>query len=66
MSTDKKSKNVRLDNDVMQTLAESRKGFESPNDCIKRLLSKNPCNSETEEQTKEKEQEPNEEKSLEK
>ena len=33
---------VRISDDTMQKLATSRNGFESPNDCINRLLSKNP------------------------
>ena len=32
------SKTVRLDKELMDTLAEKRKGFETPSDCIKRLL----------------------------
>jgi len=39
MANNQKTKNVRLDNDVMKTLAKARQGFESPNDCLKRLLS---------------------------
>ena len=32
------SKSVRLDKEVIDTLAEKRVGFETPNDCLKRLL----------------------------
>lgn len=39
MTNEQKSKNVRLDNDVITTLASVRRGFETPNDCLKRLLS---------------------------
>ena len=39
MPSEKKSKNVRLDNDVINSLAKTRLGFESPNDCLRRLLS---------------------------
>ena len=39
MANNQKTKNVRLDNDVMKTLAKARQDFESPNDCLKRLLS---------------------------
>ena len=42
---------VRVSPDTMKKLAKTRNGFESPNDCINRLLSKNPCKSETKEQT---------------
>ena len=40
---DNKPKTVRLDSEVMEELAKKRNGFETPNDCIKRLLGKNPC-----------------------
>ena len=39
MAAEKKSKNVRLDNDVIKSLAKTRQGFESPKDCLRRLLS---------------------------
>ena len=32
------SKTVRLDKDVIETLADKREGFETPNECLKRLL----------------------------
>jgi hypothetical protein len=32
------TKAVRLDKDIMNTLAEKREGFETPNECLKRLL----------------------------
>ena len=32
------SKTVRLDKELMDSLAEQREGFETPNDCLKRLL----------------------------
>jgi len=32
------SKTVRLDKELMDSLAEEREGFETPNDCLKRLL----------------------------
>ncbi len=38
-----KPKTVRLDSEVMEELAQRRNGFETPNDCIKRLLGKDPC-----------------------
>jgi len=38
-----KPKTVRLDSEVMEELSQRRNGFETPNDCIKRLLGKNPC-----------------------
>lgn len=36
---------VRISKDTMEKLAEKRAGWESPDDCINRLLSGNPCNS---------------------
>ena len=33
------TKTVRLDEEVINTLAKQRCGFESPNDCLKRILS---------------------------
>jgi len=39
------TKAVRLDEDVMDTLAKNREGFETPNECLKRLLDGHkPCN----------------------
>ncbi len=32
------SKTVRLEKEVIDILAKERKGFETPNDCLKRLL----------------------------
>jgi len=32
------SKAIRVDNDLMETLADKREGFETPNECLKRLL----------------------------
>ena len=32
------TKAVRLDSELMDTLAQERKGFETPNECLKRLL----------------------------
>ena len=57
---DNKPKTVRLDSEVMEELSERRNGFETPNDCIKRLLGKNPCKESTknnEEDEEENEQE---------
>jgi len=41
------SKTVRLDKELMDSLAEEREGFETPNDCLKRLLNgkSRPCTS---------------------
>lgn len=40
------TKTVRLDEDVMKTLADKREGFETPSDCLKRLLNdKRKCHS---------------------
>ena len=41
MST--QTKTVRLDKEVMNTLAENREGFETPNECLKRLLNQRGC-----------------------
>ena len=35
------SKAIRIDNELMDTLAEKREGFETPNECLKRLLNGN-------------------------
>jgi len=37
------TKAVRLDNELMSTLAEEREGFETPNECLKRLLTQRGC-----------------------
>ena len=37
------SKQIRVDSEVMKELAKKRNGFETPNECIKRLLGENPC-----------------------
>jgi len=37
------TKSVRLDNELMNTLAEQRNGFETPNECLKRLLTQHGC-----------------------
>ena len=37
------SKSVRLDKEVIDTLAEKRVGFETPNECLKRLLDQKSC-----------------------
>lgn len=34
---------VRITKEAMDELAKRAKPFESPSDCLKRLLSKNPC-----------------------
>ncbi len=36
-------KSVRLDKEVMDTLADNREGFETPNECLKRLLTQRGC-----------------------
>ena len=40
---------VRISPEVMEKLAKEREGFESPNDCINRVLSQNPCKKEMKE-----------------
>ena len=47
------SKLVRVSPDTMAKLAKARNGFESPNDCMNRLLSQNPCKSEKKESDEE-------------
>ncbi len=42
-------KPVRMSEEVMEKLAKVRNGFETPSDCINRLLSQNPCKSEKKE-----------------
>jgi len=37
------AKTVRLDKEVMNTLADNREGFETPNECLKRLLNQRGC-----------------------
>ena len=39
------TKAVRLDSELMKTLAKEREGFETPNECLKRLLNgkSTPC-----------------------
>lgn len=37
------TKSVRLDKELIDTLAEKRVGFETPNDCLKRLLNQKSC-----------------------
>ncbi len=37
------TKAVRLDSELMDTLAEQRNGFETPNECLKRLLTQHGC-----------------------
>ena len=49
---------VRVSDDTMQKLAKKRNGFESPNECINRLLSQNPCKSENKESDEESDLEP--------
>jgi len=46
-------KMVRISEDTMKRLAKVRNGFESPNDCMNRLLSQNPCKSENKESDEE-------------
>ena len=41
----KESKSVRLDKELINTLSEKRVGFETPNECLKRLLNQNVCSS---------------------
>ncbi len=42
------TKAVRLDSEIMDTLAKEREGFETPNECLKRLLNgkTRPCKPE--------------------
>ena len=45
------SKTVRLDKELMDSLAEQREGFETPNDCLKRLLNQRGCITENGDKT---------------
>jgi len=38
------TKTVRIDKELMDKLAEEREGFETPNECLKRLLNGH-CNA---------------------
>ncbi len=42
---------VRVSPDAMEKLEKARVKFETPSDCINRVLGRNPCKSETTEQT---------------
>ena len=53
MST--QTKTVRLDKEVMNTLAENREGFETPNECLKRLLNQRGCTVENDNKVEEDE-----------
>ena len=46
------TKAVRLDSEIMDTLAKEREGFETPNECLKRLLNgkARPCKTEEQEE----------------
>lgn len=46
---------VRMSDSTMGKLAKVRNGFESPNDCINRLLSQNPCKKEMKDSDEESE-----------
>lgn len=52
------SKSVRLDKEVIDTLAKKRMGFETPNDCLKRLLNQKSCsdNNQVKQESKENEE----------
>jgi len=58
MSNPQKTKTVRISDATMGKLAKVRNGFETPNDCINRLLSQNPCKSENKESDEESDLEP--------
>ncbi len=53
MSTEQNSKTVRLDAEIIDTLANLRKGFETPSDCLKRLLGERSCLSQSKPKSKE-------------
>ena len=52
---------VRIAPETMEKLAKTRKGFETPSDCIGRLLSNNPCQKEVKKKKEEDEDEDDEE-----
>ena len=54
MSTEQKTKTVRLDGEVIDSLANLRRGFETPNDCLKRLLGERNCLSESKTKSEDK------------
>lgn len=45
------TKAVRLDKEVLDTLADNREGFETPNECLKRLLNQRGCLTENGDKT---------------
>lgn len=49
------SKTVRLSGDTMSILEKNAKPFESPDECLKRILSQNPCKTKESEEVKEHE-----------
>ncbi|GFN39470.1 MAG: hypothetical protein YK1309IOTA_450002 [Marine Group I thaumarchaeote] len=38
-----KPKTIRVSSDTMKKLGDHRNGFETPDECLQRILSKNPC-----------------------
>lgn len=48
---------VRLSSDTIEKLGKVRNGFETPNDCINRILENRPCNQKTEPKDEEEESE---------
>jgi len=48
-----KRKMVSLSQDTLDELAKKRQGFESPNDCIQRLMKTYPCSETTSDQDEE-------------
>lgn len=38
---------VRLDKELIDTLAKKRVGFETPNECLKRLLNQKSCSEDS-------------------
>jgi len=46
-----KPKTVRISADTMSKLGNHRVGFETPDECLNRLLSKNPCHKQEDEVT---------------
>ena len=47
-----KTKTVRLEGEVLDSLANERKGFETPSDCIKRIIQQRSCKPKTTPQEK--------------
>lgn len=41
--SEQKSKTIRVSEDTFKMLGKQRDGFETPDECLKRILTDNPC-----------------------